>query len=503
MAVGRPSIDPSWDASGGQPSSSLSQAPAVPPTNDGSIEEARKILGSQPEHEELVSSTTATTDVPQTLETPIVTESGQTVDTSGINVPLGEPATAQSPAATTPLAPHIPRQEATEPIQPPATHLPGFAVALIGLVVLVAITGGVFLASELGWLSLGIERLWSLPNNPASALSDASQSLAASEAYRIDGNITLKLDSATTELQFREQVVGESSQVALFWQVPDSSSIAVAGPRFDGGGSTQVLAITQGDELFTGIGAAGEVSTWRKSSLAQLENLKLQPLDWPTLLTAIAPTPSKLVGGKTINGIKTKGYEFEVPAGTIAGLLSPSLGLLPGTLTTTIWLGTGDGRPYLIEFTGTVGPATIQGKLVAADYDIPTALDIPTGEGVTEGSLADWLEEEGLIAIDSAKSRDAQRRSDLEDIARALEELAAASSPFSYPKTSGSTKFEDSPELLVALTPYIDAIPTDPQAPDKYYGYSSDGSSYRLTAVAETEGDETTGDLKLIVRTSQ
>ena len=60
-----------------------------------------------------------------------------------------------------------------------------------------------------------------------------------------------------------------------------------------------------------------------------------------------------------------------------------------------------------------------------------------------------------------------------------------------YPKNATMIKTSDKTSVLAqALVPaYLDSLPDDPQAPQFYYGYKSDGQTFEITAVLEDKSD--------------
>jgi hypothetical protein len=104
------------------------------------------------------------------------------------------------------------------------------------------------------------------------------------------------------------------------------------------------------------------------------------------------------------------------------------------------------------------------------------------------------------------KKRDAQRKTDLSIIAKGLEGYFTANSK--YPVATKSEKiFATSGTIYSSLTPtYISTTPIDPSDPTYYYGYESDGKSYKLSAVLEDKTDsegKVVGSINLYFLTSQ
>lgn len=116
-----------------------------------------------------------------------------------------------------------------------------------------------------------------------------------------------------------------------------------------------------------------------------------------------------------------------------------------------------------------------QGRITPA----PTVTVTPTPTNVTQ-------------SVD-AKQRDAQRKTDLNVIAVGLE--AYKKSQGAYPVGTDITVLYP---LQKTTPPYIEAVPNDPLTQDENsaalrYGYTSDGTSFTLTAILENKQDS---DLK-------
>jgi hypothetical protein len=86
---------------------------------------------------------------------------------------------------------------------------------------------------------------------------------------------------------------------------------------------------------------------------------------------------------------------------------------------------------------------------------------------------------------------DNQRKSDIREIQTALEAYGTDKGSFPISETYSRVDSPDS-DIYTALVSggYLTSMPTDPLAPDYWYGYKSvDGESYILTARLEDESD--------------
>lgn len=597
MAVGRPTIDPSWDDAGGgtPPASNQVTPPQGAPSTQSStndtqaIDVARATLQQQPTHEQLEPLETIddrretqglTVSVPslgkedaatildapnrppsdlatslpgdlgtapqatrppgnqvtslpteQAASRPLASESKSVPDLEPPYDPtvptadtlaksLDQPTVRdqrseiRDQAAPLSATARIPQLERTASLPAAERHLPLWIKIGLGLVFVAVVAAALYLGSEAGYLSLGIERLWGVSNRPTQALTSAAAAIGSAPSYAVEGDVTVIVGGSssaadrTISTQFRQQVSSPASQLDSSWTVGPSVPGTILGPRLADGGTVRALLQSDGTALYARLNEGDQTTPSVKTDLNELSEFKLSLLSWSDLLANLASASSShRLGGKTINGVKSKGYQLQVPAGTLLGSLSPALAALPDPVTVEVWLDSRRARPQLITVTGSIQTSgTVTGQVIFGRYGEAGSITLPTADRTEPGSLSDWLETNGIIGVQSPASRDATRRTNLDAIKQALDESAAAQTPFGYPVTRGIVHLDTDPSIQSALAPYLSSIPKDPQQPDRYYGYQSDGTTYRLTAVAEeAAGDdiEDVGGLKLIVRTNQ
>jgi len=120
-----------------------------------------------------------------------------------------------------------------------------------------------------------------------------------------------------------------------------------------------------------------------------------------------------------------------------------------------------------------------------------TEIALPEGETAINGSVSQIGLELGFIAVPTGEQdlatsagRDVKRLADLLSVKEALQ--AYYQQTGKYPVASVLDKTNDSRVLSPSLVPtYIDGLPVDPQDPQAYYGYTSDGFSFKLTSIVE------------------
>ena len=125
----------------------------------------------------------------------------------------------------------------------------------------------------------------------------------------------------------------------------------------------------------------------------------------------------------------------------------------------------------------------------------------PDPSSITPITLKEFLNYYGFYSINTTtppvvpptdnsevKGRDARRKTDLNQLGLALEEYR--DNVGTYPISNQVEKTNNSTILKSALvSTYITALPVDPQDPQYWYGYSSDGYTYKLTSIIEDTAD--------------
>lgn len=139
---------------------------------------------------------------------------------------------------------------------------------------------------------------------------------------------------------------------------------------------------------------------------------------------------------------------------------------------------------------GSLGDVVFESVWTVDTSATVSAVALEDGAKPTSGSISGLAMELGFIKATSssdlttASGRDTRRRSDLLSIKEALAEYYAKTG--TYPVSKTVDKTNDSKVLKGALVPsYLGVLPVDPQDPKSYYGYTSDGFSFKLTSIVE------------------
>ena len=139
---------------------------------------------------------------------------------------------------------------------------------------------------------------------------------------------------------------------------------------------------------------------------------------------------------------------------------------------------------------GSLGDVVFQSVWVVDSSATVTAIALEDGVETKTGSISSIAMELGFITasgngdLTTASGRDGQRRTDLLSIKEALAEYYTKTG--TYPVSKSVDKTSDSRVLKAALVPsYLESLPVDPKGGTAYYGYTSDGFSFKLTSIVE------------------
>jgi len=193
-------------------------------------------------------------------------------------------------------------------------------------------------------------------------------------------------------------------------------------------------------------------------------------------------------GSEKIGGVRCFHYTGKVSVGnSLNNFGIESSGI--SSFDIDYWLGIKDHLIYKIELKIIPGSQSAVTRIdstlnfsdyneASGEYSIPTA-SVPYAPATNSTN----------VNLETEKGRDSQRKSDLANIAQALETYHSASGR--YPQVTGTAKISDqSGALFNALVPtYIRTLPIDPQDPKYYYGYVSDGNTFKLSGVLEDKTD--------------
>jgi hypothetical protein len=188
----------------------------------------------------------------------------------------------------------------------------------------------------------------------------------------------------------------------------------------------------------------------------------------------------------SVNGVRCFHYTGQATIGSALsnfGLGSDSI----SSLNFDFWLGTSDH--LLHRLTMTIIPGS-QSAISRIDTTINfTDFGDDSSDYIVPATSTPFVSGSAAADLTTAAGRDSQRKTDLSNIAKALENYKSVSG--SYPVSQGTEKVAAlSGTLYSALVPtYLSQIPIDPSSPTDYYGYKSDGTTYSLTSILENKSD--------------
>lgn len=223
------------------------------------------------------------------------------------------------------------------------------------------------------------------------------------------------------------------------------------------------------------------------------------------------------IGYEQIGPVKVGHYRAQLDLVSFIKLLRPDLGdqawlsqLSDTSIQADFWLGTKDHLPYKVLLQVAGGPTasalvTIKTTLNFAQYGSSFAIAPPDPNEVTAQPLTrfDWTDLEGSL---QKTARDSQRKADLRQLKAALERYFFDHKEYPKTETAGiRTSTPKSPLEVLLAKGYLKTLPTDIQEPIRWYGYTSDGTQYELSAALENLEDpdgKARGTIVLLILTS-
>lgn len=200
----------------------------------------------------------------------------------------------------------------------------------------------------------------------------------------------------------------------------------------------------------------------------------------------------KRVGNETVSGVRCFHYSAIATVGEALsdfGLSSDSL----SSLEVEYWIGAKDHLVYQMKIkaipTSKSAISRLDIVLNFSDYGSGDSGFILPATSTTANLGANTTDGQPTTAdLTTSESRDIKRKSDLANIAKALDSYQTNTGQ--YPISANEKISSSAGTLYKSLVPnYITLLPIDPLDPTYYYGYDSDGRSYTLSAVLEDTND--------------
>ncbi|TSC93712.1 MAG: hypothetical protein Athens101428_561 [Candidatus Berkelbacteria bacterium Athens1014_28] len=207
------------------------------------------------------------------------------------------------------------------------------------------------------------------------------------------------------------------------------------------------------------------------------------------------------VGSEKIDGIRCYHYSSEVVVGNSLSAFGISSNSVENA-EVEFWVGIKDHRLHQIKLTIVTNNSSAISRVetilklnnfasATNTYPIPADFVAASSSAQSTSSTSSSSSTNSSTgqSSETTAGRDSQRKSDLARIAAALDRYFLIYD--SYPKTDSIEKTgNETSKIYIALVPnYLTEMPLDPTPQKYYYGYESDGSSYRLSAVLENTSD--------------
>lgn len=436
-----------------------------------------------------------------------------------------------------------------------------FVIIILGLGALVYIneTGIWDNGLEKYYGQIGLERLWGgLGEDGKAAMTSAVNKMSEKKNFAIKGQsqfnlevpatdteesgaaetVVLADDDAITDAEwFRILGVEENAITALINQGFDiSTKIDIVGKvqdknkyeiTFSSGLIDLIRTITGGSGDFNLVVARDGDSTYVKSTAlntileSDKEWLKVTANEDQTGLTSVISlasivTSGERTGTEKIDDVSCYVYEFKINGSQLGQYLEGQLPLISDMISeisvvqAKAYIGKKDHliRKFEINASESSGNISLSHNitLTFSGFGATKGISFPDEEDAKQESWQTIKSYFTGAEIPSGKTiaeKDAQRKEDLNDIKVALQSYKEAKGNF--PSTSGEIiKTRDQDTILSrALVPdYLASLPVDPENDKYYYGYSSDGENFKLTAVLENKDDpegEAAGDYWLYI----
>jgi len=423
-------------------------------------------------------------------------------------------------------------------------------IALIIFVVIILGLGALIYLNETGiwdnglekyYGQIGLERLWGgLGKDGKAAVVSAVNKMSEKKSFSFSGQDQFSLEvssvsqtkNKSTTATAREKET--SAQLADILGVEENSITALINQGFDVSTKIEIVGKVQDENKYEVnfeiglidiinqvIGTSNEVelsiirnedSVFIKSAAlnsiikSEKEWLKINT-DEESLSSVISlagiVTSGERTGTEKVDGVSCYAYNLRINGQQLAQYLSGQLSIISDLISeisviqAKVYIGKKDHliRKFEISASESSGRISISNNisLLFGGFGESQEISLPDAEEAKEEQWQTiknyFLGTETSTEL-TVEQKDAQRKKDLNSIKTALQ--ACQETEGSYPSTDGEIiKTRDKNTVLSqALVPdYLENLPVDPETDKYYYGYSSDGASFKLTAILENTDD--------------
>ena len=429
-------------------------------------------------------------------------------------------------------------------------------ILLIILLLIILVPTGLVYATEIGKLNIGLdkyynryglEKLWKgMPIYPPLALAEVIKKeqivsgVHFSGQLKISGSILNQISTAKKKTQPKNtkgQVLGESTSQSIIEMslsgdiIPPDKSKAELSTNFGQklskiyfNDKTKITAqtITSNNKLYIKFS-----DSFLTPGLAQN---KWQEIDYNQYMIYLKSVSSDDANKEFLQDVKKsiKSYQrtitvvnqvpvYQYRVVLDKNILKSQLGIdFTSDPIIEISIGKNDHLIYQLKFSGEGGNAQAMTKeelmINFSDYNKPVVISTPNEKDVEKHSFESLVINfitNGAINTqtknqNSSASRDATRKTDLASISAALKLYHQDNGQYPIAATNERTDSANSVLASALVDKYLSSIPKDPQTPDHYYGYKSDGESFQLSCILENTSDSAgkkVGNLFLYIMT--
>jgi len=372
-----------------------------------------------------------------------------------------------------------------ESLQMPSAQKPSKLKWFFVFIVLVGLIFGGYVVYQKGYLHSIFTRFSSgTGSNSIQALQPVSDAMSRLNSFRVEGDITLQLQSTqTSKYQGSWIISGKGEDRNGSFEITTQnlpSNILATYPALKDTSNLKINFILKDNIFYYQIPSLKDNSTatYRKTNFSLINTVSTGvPFLMPDKidLNYLTQNLQQFQKGQqeTIDGIETISYQVD----------------LKDLQTFTFWVGKKDNLVYQLKhsFPWQIASENFQvamtGKFSKPAQEL--TITAPNNDEINQGSVSDLFKGKTV----ATNKPDTQRKTDLKLIKTALNNYQSDYSV--YPQSTALIKTSDTNSVLAkALVPkYIEKLPVDPQTPKYYYGYKSDGTTFELSAVLENKDD--------------
>ena len=417
--------------------------------------------------------------------------------------------------------------------------------------VLIFLAGGLVFASENDYLNLGIEKyynkiglekLWNgLPKDGLLAMSKVNEKMKQQQSYHFNVDFQLSgsyvmpseitpsvktsfltpllgyINSGIKELGTK--VLGQEAQSATFGMKftgdYDKSGLFSAQMSFTLPPQLQqavplkdakIEMLGNNDSLFLkipeGLGPANATGKYLKLESTQVSQ-GLKDYEMVNFLSKLAPAlkQGERKGSQNVEGVNSYYYHFVIDKSKLSNILeldSEAASFIKDNPAIEVYISKKDhlvnkiSAQLSINNPEGVTPEpqdTFALNLTLSDYNKAVTVTLPQEEEIFTGSWETLIS--GVPGSTPVNFNDERRKEDLGNIATALSDYYKDNK--AYPVANEICRTNDKKGILYqSLVPkYLPDLPVDPKDPNWWYGYLSDGKTFKLWSLLENKNDPT------------